>query len=498
MSSDSVSADQQHAVEAVVSALSDMTADSERLRMLLAAAGTYPPSPSPPLPPPPSPMPPLPPGLALEASDYSAIIVTVESKNLNVNDQGSVKSFVDAFISQVAAFFHVKPADVVVRGLSKDGQQAALRRRLTASALRVWVSAEMAAQLPGTQLLVQTRTYPLDSASAAALPTLQLQPGQGPRGGRRLQQSSSGGVVVDFTVVRYVEVDLPPSPPPMPPLSPGQQAPPSPPPSPPPRPPRSPPMPGVSLTDLAAAVGANKTLEGFTWPPSPPAPQPQRPLNSSFVAVRGVLGHASVGNATKPVVWYDDPAFREYRKPRSALNLVHWNQRVPCSFTPGVCSRCPRTWAASPAVRSVPIYFREPMQLDSIRIMQLQNPGVVSVELLPWPATAIPELPGLAPKSGVLGGGPVWNATRDTTACGTELVISVPAERSGLTEGVPVRGSQGQLPPRLRRTAVGGIRITVKPQGSRKNEPATLISSVRFSGRVLYPTRDADFYASQA
>jgi hypothetical protein len=255
-------------------------------------------------------------------------------------------------------------------------------------------------------------------------------------------------------------------------------------------------LPPLTLDGLAAAVGASKINLGFS--PPPPPPSPPRPLNASFVAVRGVLGHGSLGNATKPVVWYDDPAFREYRKPRNALNLVHWRHRIPCNATPGVCSRCPRTWAASPASHVVPIYFREPMQLDSIRIVQLQNPGVLSVELLPWPATAIPELPGLAVKSGVLGGGPVWNTTQDTTPCGSELVIRVPAGLSGLTEGVPVRGSQGQLPPRMRRTAVGGIRITVKPQTSRKDEPATLISSVRFSGRVLYPTRNAAFYAPEA
>ncbi|PNW79749.1 hypothetical protein CHLRE_08g365065v5 [Chlamydomonas reinhardtii] len=200
------------------------------------------------------------------------------------------------------------------------------------------------------------------------------------------------------------------------------------------------------------------------------------------------------GDSSKPVVWYNDASFRSYRKPRSPLNLVFWSARRQCTATVGVCGGCPRAWAvpsnATQTTTTLPLYFREPMQLDSITITQLQNPGVLSVELLPWPATPIPELPGVAPVSGPKGQ-PVYSAASDSTPCGGDLVISVPSDRSGSSESVPPRGSQSELPPRLRRTAVGGIRITVKAQA--KGAKPTFISSVRFSGRVLYPANPAAY-----
>ncbi|PNW79741.1 hypothetical protein CHLRE_08g365204v5 [Chlamydomonas reinhardtii] len=88
-------------------------------------------------------------------------------------------------------------------------------------------------------------------------------------------------------------------------------------------------------------------------------------------------------------------------------------------------------------------------------------------------------------------GQPVYSAASDSTPCGGDLVISVPSDRSGSSESVPPRGSQSELPPRLRRTAVGGIRITVKAQA--KGAKPTFISSVRFSGRVLYPANPAAY-----
>ncbi|KAG2448474.1 hypothetical protein HYH02_006366 [Chlamydomonas schloesseri] len=61
--------------------------------------------------------------------------------------------------------------------------------------------------------------------------------------------------MVDFTIVQYEEVELPPSPPPLPPLSPGLFAPPGAPlspPSRPPRPPRPPPLDPFAASPTAA------------------------------------------------------------------------------------------------------------------------------------------------------------------------------------------------------------------------------------------------------
>eukprot|EP00198_Chlamydomonas_reinhardtii_P006783 XP_001696119.1 predicted protein of CSE family [Chlamydomonas reinhardtii] len=222
------------------------------------------------------------------------------------------------------------------------------------------------------------------------------------------------------------------------------------------------------------------TLVEVALPPSPPPSPPLPPgvpparVTSARVSRMPAQGTLS-GDSSKPVVWYNDASFRSYRKPRSPLNLVFWSARRQCTAT---------------TTTTLPLYFREPMQLDSITITQLQNPGVLSVELLPWPATPIPELPDVAPVSGPKGQ-PVYSAASDSTPCGGDLVISVPSDRSGSSESVPPRGSQSELPPRLRRTAVGGIRITVKAQA--KGAKPTFISSVRFSGRVLYPANPAAY-----
>ncbi|PNH09673.1 hypothetical protein TSOC_003666, partial [Tetrabaena socialis] len=389
----------------------------------------------------------------------------------------------------------IDPKDIIVRAVYKGGQKAT-RRLLLAKAERVWTARELSSMLPSDtnmRLLVHVRSFTPGTTTLSTLRQRELAlhevlPGTGAGSSRRRlqQEEEAPAVLVDFTVVRYIEVPLPPSPPPSPPLSPGMQAPPTAPPtplSPPPRPPRLP----LNLDLLASELGAEKVFNAPSPSPSPPSPPPPRARNAT-VNVTGIFGQGSVGNATKPVVWYDDADFRAYRVPRSPLNLVFWGKNVPCKVTPGVCSACPRAWTAPNASRSTPICFREPMQLDAIAIMQRQNPGVVSVQLLPGPATAIPGLRALQPRNVTLGE-PVWSAANDTTACGSELVIRLPSARSGTREAVPVRGSQGALPPRLRRTAVGGIIITVKEQ--QLGALPTVIEGVRFSGRVLYPRNPA-------
>ncbi|KAG2431989.1 hypothetical protein HYH02_013205 [Chlamydomonas schloesseri] len=130
------------------------------------------------------------------------------------------------------------------------------------------------------------------------------------------------------------------------------------------------------------------------------------------------------------------------------------------------------------------------MQLDSIAITQLQSPGVVSVELCRGTATPIPELPGVAPVAGPKGP-PVYSAATDSTPCGGDLVIRVPADRSAARKAcLPAAASRScRLACAARPWA--GIRITVKAQAA--GAKPTVISSVRFSGRVLYPASPAAY-----
>ncbi|KAG2427878.1 hypothetical protein HYH02_014482 [Chlamydomonas schloesseri] len=439
---------QQQELEAVVSALAHMNADSEAMRRVLAS-GVYPPLARPSQPHPVSPRASL--SLSPAASGSCA----------------EVERYVAGFSANATI---VADLDVTDQAAACPAAGAAPRWSRAALRSALWSASELSALLPGAglSLLALKRVTPADDSTVAGLRSskveLVLGPGAAAGGARRSaqqqQQPPAADVIVDFTVVTLVEVALPPSPPPSPPLPPGVSAPPS----------------ASSLVSVS---------------PSSPSPPPARvtSVRVSRMPAQGTLS----GDSSKPVVWYNDAGFRSYRKPRSPLNLVFWSARRQCNAAVGVCGGCPRAWAV-PAngthTTSLPLYFREPMQLDSIAITQLQSSGVVSVELLPWPATPIPELPGVAPVAGPKGP-PVYSAATDSTPCGGDLVIRVPADRSGSSESVPPRGSQSELPPRLRRTAVGGIRITVKAQAA--GARPTVISSVRFGGRVLYPASPAAY-----
>ncbi|KAG2422025.1 hypothetical protein HYH02_015533 [Chlamydomonas schloesseri] len=193
----------------------------------------------------------------------------------------------------------------------------------------------------------------------------------------------------------------------------------------------------------AAAGGARRSAQQQQQQQPLPRTPPARvtSVRVSRMPAQGTLS----GDSSKPVVWYSDASFRSYRKPRSPL-----------------------TWSGQH------------------RHHTAAEPGVVSVELLPWPATPIPELPGVAPVAGPKGP-PVYSAATDSTPCGGDLVIRVPADRSGSSESVPPRGSQSELPPRLRRTAVGGIRITVKAQAA--GAKPTVISSPKEPAAAYHGSR---------
>ncbi|KAG2422206.1 hypothetical protein HYH02_015483, partial [Chlamydomonas schloesseri] len=353
---------QQQELEAVVSALAHMNADSEAMRRVLASGAEH------------------------YVAGFSANATIVA--NLDVTDQASVDAFIAAFIQLTAAALRIDPANVYVTRITKGGVSSGRRR----AALEQSGAAERRMVCVGA-VCSAARCWPEPAGAEARDACRRLPPWLG------------------FACPRFELV-----------LGPG-----------------------------AAAGGARRSAQQQQQQ-QPPAADPRLRASRRSVVSRMPAHGTLSGDSSKPVVWYSDASFRSYRKPRSPLNLVFWNARPPVQRRGGRVRRLPARWAV-PAngthTTSLPLYFREPMQLDSIAITQLQSPGVVSVELLPWPATPIPELPGVAPVAGPKG--------------------------PPVSESVPPRGSQSELPPRLRRTAVGGIRITVKAQAA--GAKPTVISS---------------------
>lgn len=76
------------------------------------------------------------------------------------------------------------------------------------------------------------------------------------------------------------------------------------------------------------------------------------------------------------VVWWTDGDFESQRKAvwNSPLNLV-WRGKAAC----GKCGACGRAWKPRGDKFSVQLFFREPVQLDEIRIRQVWHAGVTEV-----------------------------------------------------------------------------------------------------------------------
>ncbi|KAG2432641.1 hypothetical protein HXX76_008981 [Chlamydomonas incerta] len=258
------------------------------------------------------------------------------------------------------------------------------------------------------------------------------------------------------------------------------------------------------FTALAGALGAASVtvngvdssagvIVGFFAPP-PPSPRPgaaalrgQPPLAPTLFAYFDSMLAPGAQGRSREVVWYDDSDFLEERQDGTPLNLV-WRNKTAC-FTRPTCGACSRAWGATAAPYVVTLYFRDPVQLATIAIRQVNAPAVKSVQLLPWPAVNISGAP--APRAGFLGT-PVFNETKDITPCPGTLTVTLPRKRSGLAEPVPAGGSQYGLPKALRRSAVGGVVITLSapPAGASQR---TVVEWVRFTGRALYPL-DASEY----
>ncbi|KAG2494617.1 hypothetical protein HYH03_007136 [Edaphochlamys debaryana] len=429
-----------------------------------------------------APRPAAPPGLTVVVEDYSAKFVNATITTAIDTDADALAAFIAWFKTTTARVLGVAPDDVIIRAVYKNDDRVARRRRMQEDlSLRVWTKPQLPAYSFLTRLTL-TRAYAAAPPSLALLRDSEalLAPTAASTSPRRsaLETPSSPAptprdvVIVDFSLVR-LDSALPPTPP-------GASAPPS-------------PLRTELLDRLSEGLGAKKVV--VTWPPPPPPAPPAPPSeNVTSMRVTGMQGHGTIplGAPTgKAVVWFTDPAFRQLRRPRSPLNLVHWSQRKACTVTKGVCDGCPRAWAALAGTPTqVPIYFKEPMQLDSISVTQINAPGLLRVDLLPWPAVHIPGL-NLTASNATLGE-PVWNVSRDVSACGDTTVIPIPAERSGTAEPVPRRGTQEALPPRLRKTAVGGVLITVRAQ--EKGKAPTTLESVTFTGRVLYPKKPRVYF----
>ncbi len=79
---------------------------------------------------------------------------------------------------------------------------------------------------------------------------------------------------------------------------------------------------------------------------------------------------------TGKVVWFNDAKFQTARKnqPFSPLNLV-WDDKKACAG----CGACSRAWRPKVLGSTFSLFFKDPVQLDSIRIHEIWNSGVKEV-----------------------------------------------------------------------------------------------------------------------
>ncbi|EFJ43771.1 hypothetical protein VOLCADRAFT_96128 [Volvox carteri f. nagariensis] len=267
---------------------------------------------------------------------------------------------------------------------------------------------------------------------------------------------------VIFNVMEIRPFASPPPPPRPPPLPPGTSAPPSP-------PPRPPGWPTLRLGALADAIGSSSLF---------------RLAGSESILVSRVVGAGTVG-ATRPVVWFDDPDFLSLRETETILNLVYPNA-LTCPYT-NECGECGTGWTIERDPYKLYIYFKDPIQITNIEIRELQNPAVQLIALLPWPA--VDE--NLFARTDILGE-PIYMDDGTTRPCPSTLSVEIPPERSGINLAVRKNGTQENLPKALRSSAAGGVFINFWI--ATQFEAVTIVESVRFSGRVLYP-KDPQMYS---
>ncbi|GLC48350.1 hypothetical protein PLESTB_000086600 [Pleodorina starrii] len=186
---------------------------------------------------------------------------------------------------------------------------------------------------------------------------------------------------------------------------------------------------------------------------------------------------------TRSLVWNDDLDFAQELARNAPLQLVDLTKPA----CPDSCGACPYSWKCTASQLSVTVFFKEPMQITRIFLRQIKNSGVITVQFLKW----------VYPPMGVVEGNigrTIWNVTDDTSMCQSVLVLRIGPKKSGINLNVTADGSQAELPSSLRKTATGGVLITMERPPNAGLNYGPFLEWVRFSGRVLYPSRTRSYY----
>ncbi|GIL42446.1 hypothetical protein Vafri_415 [Volvox africanus] len=243
--------------------------------------------------------------------------------------------------------------------------------------------------------------------------------------------------------------------------------------------------------------------------PSPPAPQlpPSKPPTvppTRFMWFHNMTAHGVQG-ISKPVAWFDDADFASQLNlhyNNSKLWLVDRAKQPSCSKEPP-CHICQRAWYpynGSDVVgfpnRTVVLYFREPVILKRVTILEMASKDVEEVFLLGWPAVPIPQL-GLNLTrlyDNVTQSDVFTKLTRSRlSVCSSKVEVVVKPPRSDDPQRIPGRGyDQTHLPPFFQERAVGGVGIRLRAQRNPRLVH-TQIAQVLFSGRVLYPQNPGEY-----
>ncbi|KAG2446423.1 hypothetical protein HYH02_008416 [Chlamydomonas schloesseri] len=483
--------------DSMLDGAADVAADAAEVvrRFLQAGAGGVypgpprPPSPRPASPSPPAPLPPAPPspppnppGISRVVDNY---VVTINTSPLNWQTPEDIFAFVAGLKGALAAAWKVPVAQILIRQVTLNGinlnavvgVQYWRRRAVEAAGSSTTepgamdLSALIAAVGPelscGMERLVLEERRPVTEEMVAQLQDADAASLSDVAAIRRALDSKEnekenedegkdkykGTLVIAFSVVSNVDTNRPRPPP-------------------------------VDLKALEKSIPeVKKIYTGF-----PPPPKASGLENPPFLNFRNLTGQGSRGK-TRSLVWNTDADFYTQLTPYSPLQLVDLN-KTDCTTGKAVCAACAQSWKATATDLTVPIFFKDPMNINRIYIKQLKNTGVVKVQALKWvyPATGAvtPDMLGRV----------LYERPSDTSAaCLSWLTVRIGKVKSGVMAPVAVNGTQATLPPKLLAKTIGGVVITVKRPATAGQNYGPFIEYVRFGGRVLYPANPALYTA---
>ncbi|KAG2490951.1 hypothetical protein HYH03_010628 [Edaphochlamys debaryana] len=231
--------------------------------------------------------------------------------------------------------------------------------------------------------------------------------------------------------------------------------------------------------------------------PSPPPATPPSPMGVPVAATELPFADMPAFGAkgrTKRLVWANDVNFTAQIQPKKPLQLVDRN-KTDCG---PACKACKWAWKATNNSRSVAVFFKDPVLINRIYIMQTRNTGVIRVQTIKW--TYPPQ--GLSSDKYL--SGTIYDVPSDPTKCKSVLEITnLTATDAGLDLPVPTDPmyNQANLPAEFQTKAVGGILITIlrnplsgtapKPTSGKNYGP--FLEWVHFDGKVIYP-QDTSIY----